>query len=268
MPKGLFTSILLLITILSFSGCCGPSQYQFTNTQLSDARNEKTYKIIEPKNTFPSDIQTIYGQSSFVMPNDGEMTYIMINFAQIDENGYQEIVDSSTKSTQHAGLLIFEGKRPGFSWPVGQYVVDFIVNDISYAQYPFEIVSSNIVSDTAKSEWGTDYQTSIDIDSEHNPIQPSSNFKTTDEEIFLSFASTPSMPKTTAIRVEWFYLDQKQLIISQEQTMNKSQKTHFTLDKTHSRNFLQSNSDWPTGNYKADIYFDNTLVNIIQFRVK
>lgn len=267
MPKTITQLLFLFFSILSLSGCLGPSTYQFNNTLLSDSRDEKTKKIIEPMTIFPSDIAQIYGQSTFAMPNDGEMTYILINFALVNENGDQEIVDSSTKSTQHGGLVIFSGKRPGFSWPVGQYVVDFVINDISYSQYQFEIISVEEISGGEKAGWASDYNTSKSVDSSHNPLQTTSNFSVIDKEIFLTFKSTATMPKNTAIKVDWKYLNKDETIISQTQSMSKNEGIHFSLDKTYSKDFLLANSDWPTGSYEAAIYFNNTLVKKVQFKI-
>lgn len=258
--------LILLLSTFLFVGC-GPSTYQFNNIKLSDNRDEKTKLVTDPKTTFPSNTPIIYGQTSFVNPNEGKTTYILINFSLLNEDGEGEIVDSSTKTAQSGGTMIFEGKRPGFSWSTGNYAIDFIVNNETIARQEFTIVSTTTSDLSAKSNWGKDYQTSLQVDSNHNPISPTSNFKATDEEIQLSFSSTDKMAKNTKIKVDWIYLTNKKLIISQEQTLSKNQRTHFTLDKTHNANFLNSNGDWPTGNYKADIYFDDTLVNMVQFKI-
>jgi hypothetical protein len=267
MSKTISLILCTFIIILSLSSCLGPSTYQFNNIQLSDSHDEKTLKLTDSKTTFPSNTPIIYGQTTFVNPNEGKTTYIQVNFSLLDENGEAEIVDSSTKTTQNGGTMIFEGKRPGFSWSTGQYVVDFIINNETIARYEFTIVSTGTSQLTEKSNWATDYQTSLTVDSNHDPINPSSKFQTTDNQIQLSLSATSSMPKNTTVKVDWYYLDNQKLIISQEQTISKNQRVHFTLDKTYTRNFLQANGDWPSGSYKADIYFDDTLVTMVQFKI-
>lgn len=267
MSKILSSLLCSFLLILSLSSCLGTSTYQFKNILLSDTHDEKTLKITNPKTTFPSNTAVIYGQTTFVNPNEGKTTYIQVNFSLIDENGNAEIVNSSTKNTQKSGTMIFESRRPGLSWSTGQYVIDFVIDNKTITSSNFSIVSTSTSQLTEKSNWGNDYQTSLTVDSNHNPISPNSKFNATDNQIQLSFASTATMPKNTTIKVDWYYLDNQKLIISQEQTISKNQRTHFTLDKAYTRNFLQANSDWPTGNYKADIYFDNTLVTMVQFKI-
>ena len=266
MNKYLASIFVSLVTILSLNGCCGPTDYAFDNVTLSDSRNEETLKIENPMTTFASNTPVIYGQATFINPNEGETTYILINYSRyIDDE--LEVVDASTKITQQGGLMVFEGKRPGFSWPTGTYVIDFEVNNIIYASQTFEVISTDDTLYSEKSEWISNTQTSKTVDSEHNPTTPTTTFPSNSEEIFLTIDATEKMPKNTSIKVEWQYLDNAQIIISQEQTISKNQSTHFTLDRTHNKNFLLSSGDWPSGSYKARIIVDNTFIKQVLFKV-
>jgi hypothetical protein len=70
--------------------------------------------------------------------------------------------------------MIFEARRPGLSWPIGNYVIDFIINDKNYAQHNFEIVSSETSVFTEKGNWINKIETSKTVDSSHNPTNPTS----------------------------------------------------------------------------------------------
>ncbi|HPN67832.1 MAG TPA: hypothetical protein PLZ62_04200 [bacterium] len=259
---------IFFLPVLILSLCsCGQNDYTVTQISLSDHRDEKTSLITNPLTTYPSNTPIIYGQAKFTTPKDGTQTYIQINFSMLDEDGDKEIIDSDTKNTKQSGTMIFEGRRPGLSWPVGNYSVDFVIEDKTYASQTFEVVSSETSVYTEKSNWINSIQTCKSVDSAHNPINTTSVFAPTDKEIYLTLEFNDKVTKNSEVKVEWVYLDNIEKFTSQVQTISKNQKIHFVIDKTYNANFLQTNGDWQHGSYQANIYIDNVLVKTIAYQI-
>lgn len=261
MKKVLYS--LLFISLLMTTSGCGEEVHSVTNVQLS-TEVDKDELIINPDTTFNDNTKIIYGQASFHNPVQNVETYLQIIWNRLDE-GEKVPVTSTTISTKQSGTVIFRGNRPGQNWPIGEYAIDFIVNDEIIGQYLFTIRPTT--EDPIKGAYLTDETTTQSVNSAHEATSPTNTFRPQDDPIYLSLSTTDNTPANATIKVEWFYLTKSRLINSESQTVKQNTRSHFTLEKRYNTEFLDVSGNWPSGDYKADLYVNNDFIRSIQFSV-
>lgn len=262
------SKILCTIFLLSiiFSGC-GDQNYQISNVLLGSQRNKKTSLIDNPITTFNNKTEIIYGQASFVNPKQDVMAYVQVNWSKIEDD-IKNLIDSTTLKAKQSGTMLFETHRPGISWPLGKYIVEFVVEDNIIGSQEFEIKNITELSCGEKENWIKSIETSSTVDSAHNPTNPTTNFSSTAKEIYLTFAATNQMQKNTQLKIQWYYGKNYQNLSTDSATINPNQQTHFTLSKDHNQTFLLSSGNWPTGNYFVQIDLGDDCSKMIQFNIQ
>ncbi|MFZ5392350.1 MAG: hypothetical protein ACOZAR_04140 [Patescibacteria group bacterium] len=261
MIKKVILTLSLFIFILILPAC--PGEYKFSDIKLGDQKDKKTSLITNPQTVFEANTAVIYGQASFTNPDTKNPTSIQIIW-NYTGNGEDVPVNSNTINTNLSGTIGFQSKRPGYNWQIGSYRIDFIINQKTYATYKFSI------GDTGKQDaMINSVKTASQIDSSHNPVIETDTFSPTSKEIFLTIATSPEAPKNSNLKVEWWYTTDTKKINDASTTVGPNQKTHFTLDKQHNQTFLTPDGNWPKGNYRADIYLNQTkLKSTVLFEIK
>lgn len=261
----LFLTFSISCFILALSGCCEPQKYEFTNIKISDTVDKKTQKVTNPRTTLPADSKIIYGQANFKNPSTDNAIYVQIDVSR--EVGGQKIPAASSQvKTKTSGTIVFQSKRPGFNWPTGDYVIDFKIDEVIYATYKFKITGS--FCDKNIADWVQAVETAKQVDSAHNPIDPTDIFSASDSNIYLTFAASSKIPANTTIKVDWAYTQNYKFLSSASSTINPGQKIHFTFDKEHHKTHLLNNGNWPNGGYQATITIGEECKQVVRFEVE
>ncbi|MFA4931223.1 MAG: hypothetical protein WC570_05160 [Patescibacteria group bacterium] len=256
----LFLAVLFLSTTI-LPGCGENQDYSITNIVLSDTKDSKTGLISEPKSVFVNSTNYIYGQAYLSNPVADKPTYIQIIWKYTQDKS-NSIIHTNTLSTSQSATIAFKAQRPGFNWSQGSYLLEFVINDKTYATTTFTIGEVPIENAYIES-----IQTTASVDSYHNPTAPTSEFPATADAIYLTIATTNKMPMDTEVKVEWHYTQEQEFLSAATATLGPEEQDHFTLDKAHHQKFLLSNGNWRSGGYKARIYFDNKYIDEIRFNV-
>src|SRR5690606_28599075 len=93
------------------------------------------------------------------------------------------------------------------------------------------------------------------------PIEPTTNFSTTDEIHLI--VQVRNAPVDTPVRVVWVAeavegAAPETIAAEFTQRLRDNQRAEFTLS---------NEGPWPRGRYRADLYFDGTLVKQIPFTI-
>lgn len=252
---------ILLFSLILIPGCGPEDDYALTNIVLSDKKDNTSGLITEPKTKFANNINYIYGQAELTNPFPDKQTYIQIIWKYTGDNS-NSIINTNTINTNLSGTIGFKAQRPGFNWNRGTHMIEFVIDDRIIATHYFEIGDVPIENAYIKS-----IETASSIDSYHNPTNPTSNFSPTGNTIYLTIATTNQMPINTEVKIEWYYTQKQEFLSSATTTIGPEDQDSFALDKQHHPKFLLSNGNWPSGGYKARIYFDNKYIDEIRFNV-
>jgi len=261
--KKLITSAFFILLLITSTGC-GEKKHSITEVKLSTEKG-KDDLVLNPEDTFNDNAKIIYGQANFYNPVQNVESYLQIIWNQIID-GEKVPITSNTIPTKYSGIVVFQGNRPGLSWPTGEYVIDFIVNDEIIGQYLFTIRPTT--EDPIKGAYLKDEATSRAVNSSHEATSPTTTFTPQDDPIYLSLSTTDQTPKDATIRIDWVYLTKSRKINSASQTVKQNTRTHFTLEKRYNTEFLDVSGNWPIGDYRAELYVNNELVHSLQFKVQ
>jgi len=261
MFKKTILSIAFILFTLILPAC--DNDYKISNISLGAERDKKTSLITTPQTVFEPDTSIIYGQATFTNPETKENTTLQIIWNYI-KDGEDVPVNSNNITTNQGGTIGFQSKRPGYNWQTGKYRIDFIIKEKTYATYEFTVGNTGI-----QNQYISSLETASKVDSAHNPTTITDTFSPTAQEIYLTLATTKEAPKNLSVKVEWYYVSDSQKLNEATTTVGPNQKTHFTLDKQHNQTFLLPNGNWPSGNYRADIYLNQEKLDTsVRFEIK
>ncbi|MBU0647869.1 hypothetical protein KJ855_01690 [Patescibacteria group bacterium] len=250
---------VFIFCLFLLTGCGEEKDYQISDIKVSDKRDNDTKLLLEPSNHINDLASTIYGQATFFNPNTESNTLMQIIWKHTES---EEIITTNTIKTSQGGTILFSAPRPGFNWKRGEYTIEFIILDTTYAIYSFTVGETN-----PENEYISSIQTSSTVDYSHNPTSPSTTFPKTISEIYLTIETSAKMPKSTEIKVEWRYTQKDKFLSSAISTIGPEEKTHFTFDKKSHQPHLETDGNWPPGGYIAKIYLDNKFAFDVRFTI-
>lgn len=105
----------------------------------------------------------------------------------------------------------------------------------------------------------SDVETAEDVNSDLEPVNKTSEFKTNQEKIYvtLKFSNAPS---DTKLKAEWYYIEEEEKIASYTKKVDGSGRAAFHLTKP--------DDGWPTGSYEVRLFIDGEKADNASFSIK